>query len=259
MKIALVQTKPSPFNLKDNYRSIVKYLDKAKEGHVDLICFPEMALCGYDIDGIKEREISQRTYIKQLQEYSCANSLTICIGGIEKENDLYYISQYVINSEIKVYRKTHLGKKESSVFTPGSDMPIFEIAKIKFAIMTCYDGHFPELALGYALQGAKVILNPSASPNEPAKRLNMWYKYLVARAYDNRAFVLATNLLFHGKGGAMIAFDSNGDQILSYSGQVEHMEIVNVNLINYSKTMKNRIFNEDRRVDLYGSYNGEKR
>jgi len=252
MKIALVQTKPNINDFEDNYKVILEFLDKALKGKADLICFPEMALCGYEIQGIREREISQKSYIMKLQQYSIDNKITICIGGIEKDNDLYYISHYVINNEIQRYRKTHVGKKESTVFSSGNDMPIFEIENVKFGIMTCYDGHFPELALKYALKGAKFILNPSAAPNLPSKRLNMWSKYLVARAYDNRVWVLATNLLFNGKGGGLITYDSNGDKVMSHSGENEYMEIVEVSFTDYSKTMRNRIFNEDRRVDLYG-------
>lgn len=259
MKIAIVQLKADVNSLQDNYDKTFNYINQASKEQVDLICFPEMALCGYDLENVEEREREQKQYLKKLQEVSIDKRITICIGGIEREADDYYIAQYMINAEIQVYRKTHVGRREQSVFSFGNITPIFEVKGVKVAIMTCYDGHFPELAIDYALQGAQIILNPSASPNEPASRVKMWSKYLVARAYDNRVWVLANNLMFNGKGGGLVAYNSNGDLVTSYSGSDEHMEVVDIELIKYSKTMRNRIFNEDRRVDLYGSHNGQKR
>lgn len=254
MKIALVQMKANVIDLQENYNVVLSFLDKAIHNHVDLICFPEMALCGYSFDHVPLREQQQHQYIKLLHKYSIDQQLTICIGGIEEEAGHYYISQFVIREHIEVYRKTHLGNKEKAVFSPGQEMPVFKQGHVTFAVMTCYDGHFPELALEYALKGVSFILNPSAAPNSASKRITMWSKYLIARAYDNRIWVLATNLLLNERGGGLMVYNSDGENTMSYTGTDEHMEIVEVTFTNYSNSKRKLVFNDHRRDDLYGHH-----
>lgn len=252
MRIAIVQTKPDVASINNNHKKILEFIQQGIESKVELICFAEMSLCAYDFSDLSQKVSLQMPFINRLKEISVKKNICICVGGIEASGKDYFISQFVINKDIKTYRKTHLGQKERLSFKPGDTMPIFESHGHKFGIMTCYDSHFPELALEYALQGAEFILNPTATPNLAEKRTQLWSKYLVARAYDNRVWIFANNLLFNNKGGGMMVYDSNGDLFLEYKNNDEHMEVIEVEFSSYSPSMKNRLFNADRRVDLYG-------
>lgn len=255
MKVALVQLESSITNISINELSILKYVNKAINDGVKLICFPEMALCGYSLENIKSREIEQRELIKKLYVVSKKSNITICIGGIEQSNsdpDKYYITQYVIAQTITGYRKTHLGQREKAVFSQGNEIPVFNIDGTTFGIMTCYDGHFPELTSKMALKGAQFILHPSASPSETWKRLKFWKRYLVARAYDNRVWIMALNLCFCKKGGGILVYDGNGDVISETETNENKMIYIDFKHTTYNThRMCNRDFKADRRDDLY--------
>jgi len=139
--------------------------------------------------------------------------------------------------------------------TKGDAIKDFSCKALTFGIMLCYDGHFPDLATIMADQGAQLIFNPSASPNDPAKRLTMWQKYLPARAYDNRVWVAGLNLPFKGKGGGMALWNSDGDCVKTYADQEDAMVIFDWYETVYNKTsMKQRDFKVDRCPDVYDKY-----
>lgn len=249
MRIAIAQ-------LQYNTDLIFKYVKEAIMSNVELICFPEMALCGYSLENIEENEIKQRPIIDELKDIATKNSICISIGGIEKSeenNSDYYISQYIINNSVETYRKTHLGQLEQTVFKQGDDIPVFKYKDITIGIMCCYDGHFPELATKLVSKGANILLNPSASGNTAEKRVRYWKKYLNARAYDNRVWVLANNLLFRGKGGGILVYDGRGEIVKESIKTEATMSIIDYSPITYrSKGMCLRDFKLDRRDDLYG-------
>ncbi len=255
MKIALVQMTASVDNSQQNETLIMGYIDEALKLGVTHICFPEMSMVGYGFEHMTERMIQQDGLMARLQGRSMESGLTIIVGGLEAYEGNTYISQYVIGSSIESYRKIHVGQKERLYVKSGEEIKIFECNGIKVGLMLCYDGHFPELTTIMAELGAELILNPSASPNNPESRLEMWQKYLTARAYDNRVWVAATNLRFKGKGGGMLVIDGDGQEVVSSSVKKDEMMVFDYTPVNYSKTsMKKRDFKVDRRQDIYDKY-----
>lgn len=255
MKIALVQMTASVDNSQQNETLIMGHIDASIKQGVTHICFPEMSMVGYGFEHMTERMIQQDMLMTKLQERSIESGLTIIIGGLEACEGSTYISQYVIGSSIESYRKIHVGQKERLHVKSGEEIKIFECDGIKVGLMLCYDGHFPELATIMAEQGAELLLNPSASPNNPERRLEMWQKYLTARAYDNRVWVAATNLRFNGRGGGMLVIDGDGQEVMSSSVNKDEMMVFDYTPVNYSKTsMKKRDFKVDRQQAIYDKY-----
>lgn len=251
-KIAMVQMSAEVDNIEENEKKIITFINKAIDLNVSIICFPEMALIGYGFNNLDQRLIKQEIILNKIHKIAIDNEILILIGGLEKTNESLYLSQYVIHKTIKSYHKIHVGQKELEFISQGNDIPIFEYKDIKFGIMICYDGHFPELSGIMARKGADIVFNPSASPNKPIKRLASWCKYLTARAYDNRVWLLATNLRFNNKGGAILVINSDGDKVISYSEDKDHMEIIDYKKKIYSSTsMKDRDFKVSRRPEVY--------
>lgn len=256
MKIAIVQTKPMINEIENNMRTILSFIDEAKEQEAQLICFPEMAFNGYNFDNLEWQVNQQKKYLNLLQGKAKIDNMTIVIGGIEKIADRYYLAQYVIDDSIRSYNKIHIGSKESRFVAAGEEIKVFTKKELTFGIMMCYDTHFPELCTYMALSGADLILAPSAVPNDPSKRVAAWKKYLVARAYDNRVYIAANNLIFYQGGGGMICYNPSGDMIDCNSSNNEDMLIFEVEKQNYSKTsMKQRNFILDRKPEVYKKYN----
>jgi len=81
------------------------------------------------------------------------------------------------------------GKGLTETFFPVTDTPIG-----KLGTFICMDGHFPETSRALALQGAEILLRPTAFP-EPlvSPPMQTWELENRMRAYENLAYVLAPN------------------------------------------------------------------
>jgi predicted amidohydrolase len=92
-----------------------------------------------------------------------------------------------------VYRKTHPFctelRSRGGWVTPGDDVCVVETDLGRIGMMVCFDGDFPELARIMALQGAEVIVRPSAL----LRSADIWELTNRARAYDNHVYVVGAN------------------------------------------------------------------
>lgn len=96
---------------------------------------------------------------------------------------------------IGTYRKLHLGRPtESSRFTPGDGLPVFETALGPIGILICYDfWSNPELARILALKGARILLNPTRSVDQPGKA-DYVRNTTVVRAQENLVYAVSANI-----------------------------------------------------------------
>lgn len=99
-------------------------------------------------------------------------------------------------------RKTHIPAfafyHEDRYFEPGdTGCPVTEIAGARFAFPTCWDQWFPELARVMALDGAEVIVYPTAIGSEPHRpgfdSRPMWQQMIAASGLANATFMVAIN------------------------------------------------------------------
>ena len=93
-----------------------------------------------------------------------------------------------------VYRKLHLydafGQRESDWVEAGTpSVPeTFEVGGLRFALMTCYDLRFPEVARVLADAGAHVVLTAAEWVRGPLKE-HHWRTLVHARAIENTLYV----------------------------------------------------------------------
>lgn len=78
-------------------------------------------------------------------------------------------------------------ERTRSGITPGDSYPVFAQFGLRFGIMTCYDGYFPESARILALQGATALFVPSLQRSVPGDTIELQVR---ARAYDNCVHVI---------------------------------------------------------------------
>lgn len=268
LKIALVQMQALAEKNLSNLNKIINFTKEASLKKAQIICFPELSVCGYHkpinpnfIDSFFEDSLNK------LQKLSSNYKITILTGLAEKNSPDRppYISQFLFNpsGEIKAYRKTHLGKSEALHFSSGDKLPVFKTPKATIGIELCWETHFPEISTILALKGAEIIFAPHASPTQVGNRKEVWLKYLRTRAYDNNVFFAACNLLGengHGKnfaGGALV-LDPRGNIIAEdFKGKeglllAELDALILENIKDKTKTsMKDRYYLENRRPELY--------
>jgi N-carbamoylputrescine amidase len=99
-------------------------------------------------------------------------------------------------------RKIHIpsfpGYHEDRYFTPGdSGFPVVDVAGSSFGFPTCWDQWFPELARIYALEGAEILVYPTAIGSEPDLQefdtQPLWEKLIVANGLANATFMVVVN------------------------------------------------------------------
>jgi N-carbamoylputrescine amidase len=99
-------------------------------------------------------------------------------------------------------RKLHLpvttGYYEDRYFRPGdTGFPVVALGEARFGFPTCWDQWFPEVARAYALQGAEVIVYPTAIGSEPDHpgfdTEPLWEQVIRANGIANGTFMVVPN------------------------------------------------------------------
>ncbi len=102
-------------------------------------------------------------------------------------------------------RKLHIpvtaGYHEDRYFRPGpgggSALPLLALGGANLGLPTCWDQWFPELARAYSLEGADVLIYPTAIGTEPDHpefdTEPLWERVIVANGIANGTFMVAIN------------------------------------------------------------------
>ena len=176
------------------------------------------------------------------------------------------------------YRKMHIPEDprfyEKFYFTPGDAGPEeaggfqawsmrTESAEVKLGPLICWDQWFPEAARLTAMQGAEVLLYPTAigawhgeDAGVPETQAAAWHTIQRSHAIANGVFVAACNrvgvedeLTFWG--GSFVV-DPAGTVIAEASPDREEALVVELDLSHVERQRRGWPFLRDRRVDAYG-------
>ena len=258
-RIATVQMDSTPGRAK-NLETMGHFSAGAAAQGAKIICFPELSITGYDLGRARElAESIPGPSSMAVSKLAIRHRITILAGLAEKDGDLFYITHLVAfpHGGWETYRKTHPGKRESRVFSPGNRLPVFRTRApqdVCFAIGLCYDLHFPELAGALSLKGAQILFAPHASPLGKNRRMAVWNRYLGTRAYDNTLYVAACNHQKAGKGGGMGVWDFKTAKTLppaiSPGGDMEFWDL-DLEAVAQAREGSKRFFLKDRRPELY--------
>ncbi len=102
-------------------------------------------------------------------------------------------------------RKLHIpvtaGYYEDRYFLPGPagerPFPVATLGQARLGLPTCWDQWFPELARAYSLEGADLLVYPTAIGSEPDHpdfdTEPLWEKVIVGNAIANGVFMVAVN------------------------------------------------------------------
>ncbi len=102
-------------------------------------------------------------------------------------------------------RKLHIpltaGYHEDRYFRPGpgegEPYPIVSLAEARLGLPTCWDQWFPEVARAYSLEGADVLIYPTAIGSEPDHpefdTQPLWEQVIRGNAIANGVFMVAVN------------------------------------------------------------------
>jgi predicted amidohydrolase len=199
IRIAMVQMQSVVGNAERNIDVIGQFVTEAAVQNVDIVCFPDLGINGYNAGDTSspEPEPIPGPLTDRLSEIAASAGITFLAGLLERdESGIVYNTQIVFGpSGIEgVYRKTHVPTAEIGTWCHGGELPVFDHPKARFGIEICYDSHFPEVSTALASKGAEIIFLPHASGGEtPDEKYARWLRYVPARAYDNGVYVAICN------------------------------------------------------------------
>jgi N-carbamoylputrescine amidase len=126
----------------------------------------------------------------------------------EGEDGLGYNTAIVVAPDGELVartRKLHIpvtaGYHEDRYFRPGpadaDPFPLLTLGEAQLGLPTCWDQWFPEVARAYSLEGADVLVYPTAIGSEPDHpdfdTQPLWQQVIVANGIANGVFMVAVN------------------------------------------------------------------
>jgi N-carbamoylputrescine amidase len=203
-----------------------------------------------------------------MSEYAKKYSMVMVVPVYEREQaGVYYNTAAVIDADGKYlgkYRKNHIpqvnpGFFEKFYFRPGNlGYPVFETAYAKVGVYICYDRHFPEGARALGLNGAEIVMNPSATVAGLSQYL--WTIEQRAHAVANGYFVGAINRVgteapwkigkFYG---SSYFCDPRGNFLVTASEDKSELITADLNLDLIEEVRQVWQFYRDRRPETYES------
>ena len=202
---------------------IARRVRECETKDVSVLCCPEGVLGGLaDYSDNPSSLAIRRDELASILRPLFSPTLTSIVGFTELGPDgaLYNAAAiFQRGTVIGVYRKIHPAIRRS-VYTAGSETPVFRTGKLTFGIVICYDSNFPELAKQMAGQGATALFIPTNNglPTDRASpRINSEATHVDARlAVDNGLWVIRADVC--GQNGKLVSFGSS--EIVNPAGQV---------------------------------------
>ncbi len=258
MKLALYQ---GPGLINDPAASFLLLAEKAREAKAqgaNLLILPEMFLSGYNIgpENARKHAVTQQG-LAPAQAIAQAQNIALAFGYPERVGADVANSAILLGPDGKIllnYRKSHLfGELDRAMFKAiGDEFPIAELHGFKIGLLICYDIEFPEPARRLALQGADIILIPTAQmqPYEQVAR-----HVLPARAYENQVYTAYANHSGDDDGLSYVGLSSicgPDGTVLAMAGRGPEMLFAEFTHAHQNAVRAADPFFTDRRPSLYG-------
>lgn len=222
IKIAAYQYTPAN-DIQTRKTQIQIILKKAASKQIDFLCLPEGALTGYYAQEELARKNSLAVRKKDFQEWLevFRNSApTVIVGFNERDGNQIFDSAAIIENGklLGVQRKHYL---YHNYFTSGTSFSPFKSKSITFGVVICLDTNYFEPARILALQGATILFSPmcnKVSLNHPYVKRPPYYSQFVARAHENRCWLISADWIWANDGtsicpGHSVIYDSDGREI----------------------------------------------
>lgn len=224
LRIALAQINPTVGDLKGNRKKIKYFLKQAQQYKVDVVIFPELAICGYPPEDLLLKGHFVRDNLETLNSLIEETSGIVMIVGFvdsDEKGNLYNSAAIVQNGQLKgIYHKFELPNygvfDEKRYFQPGERVPLFKLGGTIFGVTICEDIWKRDGVVKLeADRGAQLIINISASPYHAGKR-ELRKQILTERVRETKTHICYTNQI---GGQDELVFDG-GSAIIDPDGEI---------------------------------------
>ena len=212
LRLALLQCAPLPLQPQGNVAANLQRLDAAARTAAgqgaQLLVVPEMFLTGYNIGAEQAHALAEPwdgasaqavAHIAQKQGIAITygypeRGARDPVGERNTVGQIFNTAQCVDahGRLLGRYRKTHLfGDLDAAMFQAGAgDEAVFELHGWRVGLLICYDVEFPENTRRLALQGADLLVVPTAN----MEGFDFVAQHMVpTRAYENQVCVAYAN------------------------------------------------------------------
>jgi predicted amidohydrolase len=262
LTVGLVQMEPKLGDLEANLGRVIRFTkDTARQG-ANLVVFPELILTGYhqELLGDKLFELAlslEDEPIRRLANAAKDANAYVVAGFIEKGRIPGVVYNSIVfcgpdGSVLGSYAKSHLFAGEKLYFRQGASIHPLKTSYGVLGPMICMDIGFPEVGRILCLQGAELLVAPSAWITEDE---DIWQTLLQSRALDNIAFMAGMNRVgdegkLHFVGRSMM-IDPRG-HILAELKDEEDVLLTTIDLDEVMNARRRAPRFTGRRPELYG-------
>ncbi len=197
-------------DVNENINKAEQLVRKAAEQGAQIILLPELFERPYFC---QERQydfydyataVEKNPAVRRFQQVAAELKVVMPISFYEKDGTRLFNSIAMLDADgsvMGVYRKTHIPDdhyyQEKFYFTPGNTgFKVWDTRYGKMGVGICWDQWFPEAARAMALQGAEILLYPTAIGSEPILETDSmphWRRCMQGHAGSNLVPVMAAN------------------------------------------------------------------
>ena len=220
IRIAQIRIVAEKSNLEGNHEKLMSALQSVARETVDVVVTPECFLDGYAVteesvtaDNLRKYAVDplDSPYVDSLSRWARANKAWVVLGCSRLSGEGIYNTAILLDRDGKLagaYDKTHCQGHDRK-FVPGQEIAVFDSDFGPFGVLICADRRWPETVRSLALQGARVIFNPTAGMHNE-KNLRM----MQTRSYESEIFIAFTHplqSLLTDPTGKIICNDARGN------------------------------------------------
>lgn len=209
VKVAALQFSCSK-DVQENINKAEKMVREAEDNDANIILLPELFERQYFC---QEKRYDYYDYALPLEKNPAVNrfkevakelGVVIPVSFYERDIDRLFNTVAMIDADgsvLGIYRKTHIPDdhfyQEKFYFTPGdTGFKVFDTRFGCIGVGICWDQWFPETARCMAVQGAEMLLYPTAIGSEPILDVDSsghWRRVMQGHAAANLMPVVAAN------------------------------------------------------------------
>lgn len=279
-KVTIAATQMScTWNKSENLDKAESLIREAKKQNAEIILLQELYETPYFCAEQKEeyfalaKPFDGHSTIEKMATLARDLNVVLPVSFFEKDGQAYFNSIAVIDADGTIlgrYRKSHIpdgpGYQEKYYFNPGdTGFMVWHTRYAPVGVGICWDQWYPECARAMVLQGAEILLYPTAIGTDPMNLENFesdrsaWINAMQGHAASNAVPVVASNrigteswdqeeLTFWG---SSFVTDANGSMVAEASREEQQVISATINITaNQGKRAAFGFF-RDRRADLY--------
>ena len=280
-RVGLVQMAMSR-DPRENEEKAAAQVEEAARRGAEVVCLPELYRSPYFCQGEDPAFFDLAEDVpgpssQRFQAVARKAGVAVIVPIFERRAPgLYHNSALLVDADGSIrgtYRKMHVPDDpafyEKFYFTPGDlGFRAFDLSAGRVGALICWDQWYPEAARLTALQGAAILLYPTAIGWHPAEKArhgaaqrDAWRTVQRSHAIANGVYVGSVNRVGFEPGpsgqaglefwGSSFLCDPFGQVLLEGSTDQEEILLGEVDLARIEEVRRNWPFLRDRRIDAY--------